>query len=221
MLVSPKGNLTLQEYLTRCKSKKSRDLLWRDRLGKDIPPRVQSVGKGSRKYSISPNRWRTYMNWLSKCDQARDRPCNHCSRRYPPPLCIYESDKWLYYHDFVSTPNADQINRKPSRAPEISSNTFLLRRIIEDDGHQLETDGKTMLSKAGKSVKTFFVSSNLKKSSSCLHAYRQYNVNFVSTAIKNRSRVVTYHGREWHSGWWPTVPSNRAHEAQCRASLLL
>jgi hypothetical protein len=62
----------------------------------------------------------------------------------------------------VSTPNADQINRKPSRAPEISSNTFLLRRIIEDDGHQFETDGKTMLSKAGKSVKTFFVSSNLK-----------------------------------------------------------
>ncbi|RDL37496.1 uncharacterized protein BP5553_04929 [Venustampulla echinocandica] len=26
-----------------------------------------------------------------KCNQAKDRPCSNCARRYPPPLCTYES----------------------------------------------------------------------------------------------------------------------------------
>ncbi|KAH8685916.1 hypothetical protein BGZ60DRAFT_103824 [Tricladium varicosporioides] len=26
-----------------------------------------------------------------KCNQAKDRPCNNCSRRYPQPLCTYQS----------------------------------------------------------------------------------------------------------------------------------
>ncbi|KAG9242593.1 hypothetical protein BJ878DRAFT_162726 [Calycina marina] len=26
-----------------------------------------------------------------KCNQAKDRPCNNCARRYPPVACIYDS----------------------------------------------------------------------------------------------------------------------------------
>ncbi|CAG8984239.1 hypothetical protein HYALB_00004222 [Hymenoscyphus albidus] len=26
-----------------------------------------------------------------KCNQAKDRPCSNCARRYPPPVCTYQS----------------------------------------------------------------------------------------------------------------------------------
>lgn len=37
-----------------------------------------------------------WMNpWLTKvkCNQAKDRPCNNCSRRYPPVKCTYQNSR--------------------------------------------------------------------------------------------------------------------------------
>ncbi|KAE9379627.1 hypothetical protein N431DRAFT_478585 [Stipitochalara longipes BDJ] len=56
-----------------------------------------------------------------KCDQARDKPCNHCARRYPPPLCVYESDKW-----------------QPSTVPAILSQISLQGRTAEQKEKHLE-----------------------------------------------------------------------------------
>jgi len=37
-----------------------------------------------------------------KCNQAKDRPCNNCARRYPPVVCTYESSRSVSPHFLFS-----------------------------------------------------------------------------------------------------------------------
>ncbi|KAG9239576.1 hypothetical protein BJ875DRAFT_447771 [Amylocarpus encephaloides] len=51
---------------------------------------------GSTSNSLRP-RQRTFTSCTEcrrrkqKCNQAKDRPCSNCARRYPPPVCTYQS----------------------------------------------------------------------------------------------------------------------------------
>ena len=38
--------------------------------------------------------WQIADRWL-KCNQAKDKACNNCSRRYPPVPCVYETFRWV------------------------------------------------------------------------------------------------------------------------------
>jgi hypothetical protein len=57
-----------------------------------------------RKQKVCPwNRLTALRNfWATrKCNQQQ--PCQHCSRRYPPPQCIYRRKMWVIQYLFQST----------------------------------------------------------------------------------------------------------------------
>ncbi|OWP05099.1 hypothetical protein B2J93_8312 [Marssonina coronariae] len=67
--------------------------------------------------------------WLTilKCNQAKDRPCSNCSRRYPPVTCTYESssspptssDRSIDFRD-VNKMQRSRINENEASGPAYS-----------------------------------------------------------------------------------------------------
>lgn len=44
---------------------------------------------------------------MEQCNQAKDRPCNNCARRYPPVVCTYESSRYVSPFSFSFSSEAE------------------------------------------------------------------------------------------------------------------
>jgi hypothetical protein len=62
-----------------------------------------------------------------KCNQTKDRPCSNCARRYPPPICTYQSSRsdlsngssyYTYYNYSPTPPPVDHDVRVESHNPD-------------------------------------------------------------------------------------------------------
>ena len=63
---------------------------------KELLPLVQSAGEESKRYDLKFISG-TLEAYLLKCNQAKDRPCNNCARRYPPVVCTYEGYRFRFH----------------------------------------------------------------------------------------------------------------------------